>query len=155
MRKDIRMPVDDMLSFLGRCQSGVLASIGPHGLPHQVTINYALDGMALRFTSFAKAQKVVNMRRDPRVSILVETPGPYAEIKGVLVRGEVEVLEAYDDVLDTVNRVAAQMNRTDPDALASNPAIDYAETARKRVALRLTLDNVVTWDHSRLGAGVY
>ena len=44
-------------------------------------------------TSYGKAQKVVNIRRNPKVGIMVESGGAYAELKGVMVRGDCELIE--------------------------------------------------------------
>ena len=44
-------------------------------------------------TSYARAQKIVNLRRDPRATVLVESGATYKELSGVMVRGRVELTE--------------------------------------------------------------
>ena len=155
MRKQISLTAPEMVAFLEGRHHGTLATIGSDGLPHQVTISYAVVGSTVRFTTFSKAQKAVNAKRNPSASLLVEVAAPYSAVKGVLVRGEIQISDDYDHVLDTVRRVAKHIQQIDPENWAANPDVDFEATARKRVSMTLSLERVTTWDHAKLGVGVY
>jgi general stress protein 26 len=99
------------------------------------------DG-AFYMTSYAKAQKVLYIRRNPKVGLMVETGGNYAELKGVMVRGACEII---DDV-ETVRRVMNHRRRA-PES-GRRGALD---SAPKRVVLKITPHKTTSWDHRKLG----
>jgi nitroimidazol reductase NimA-like FMN-containing flavoprotein (pyridoxamine 5'-phosphate oxidase superfamily) len=152
-RNDITMSLDEQVEFLDNQRFGVLATIGPTGFPHQVTIGFDLDGPdTIVMSSFGAAQKVVNARRSPRASFLAEHPTPYAEIRGVLLTGPIEVVDERDRVAEWFQRAEARSARLlDPDTL---PPMDIERVVAKRVLLVLSVDHRVSWDHRKLG-GVY
>jgi general stress protein 26 len=94
-------------------------------------------------TSFGKAQKVVNIRRNPKVGIMVESGGAYAELKGVMVRGECEIVEDPEIVAEIMGWLGE--GRT-----TERPA-GAVRSAPKRVVLKITPHKTFTWDHSKLG----
>ncbi|MFN0091106.1 MAG: pyridoxamine 5'-phosphate oxidase family protein [Acidimicrobiales bacterium] len=150
-REQIRMTPEEVEAFLTSRTSGVLGTVDATGAPHLVHMGYLYRDGELVFSSFAKAQKVVNLRRCPRASFLVEIPSPYHEIRGVLLRGDVTLSEDYDVVLRAMQEVQAAAEAASTDPL---PPIDLPDVARKRVICRLKPDHIASWDHSRLG-GVY
>jgi hypothetical protein len=104
------------------------------------------------FWTFAKSQKVVNLRRDPRISALVESGETYNELKGVEVVGAARIVEDYDAVLAIGKAVARKYSGP---AGVSPEALPFIEAqATKRVGIVIDVDHTVTWDHSKL-AGAY
>ena len=66
-----------------------VATIGPTGHPHIVAMWYAFVDDELAFWTFAKSQKILNLRRDPKMSGLVESGGgSYNELRGVELVGD-------------------------------------------------------------------
>ena len=105
---------------------------------------------ALKRTTFTKSQKVLNLRRDPRATLLVESGIEYAELKGVMIEAEAEVIEDTDLVADTLARINIK-HRSGTEAEVEQMRKAVAATATKRVLLRFTTQRPVSWDHSRLG----
>jgi general stress protein 26 len=155
VRKDVTMSDSEMWHFLGSHCMGVLATLSGGGHPHMVSISYAVRHRSLILTSYAKAQKVANLRRDPRASFLVEVRTPYSDVRGVLIRSAVEITRDAGLVRLAMEEVFDAYDRVDPVMAAANPRIDIAQKAEKRVMLTLDVAQVVTWDHTRLGAGQY
>jgi nitroimidazol reductase NimA-like FMN-containing flavoprotein (pyridoxamine 5'-phosphate oxidase superfamily) len=147
------MSAAETMSFLEEQPFGVLATIGPSGAPHQVTIGYApSDVSRLYMTSFRAAQKVANIRRDSRASLLVEVTVPYREIRGALMTGAARVIDDLDQVTAWHRRLSERSSRLlPPDML---PPSDYEKIIPKRVLIELAVERLVTWDHRKLG-GVY
>jgi nitroimidazol reductase NimA-like FMN-containing flavoprotein (pyridoxamine 5'-phosphate oxidase superfamily) len=59
--------------FLDGARTIILNSIGLDGVPHPMPMWFAVeDDGAVVMTTFAKSQKVKNLERDPRVSLLAE-----------------------------------------------------------------------------------
>ena len=94
-------------------------------------------------TSYAKAQKVLNIRRNPKVGLMVEAGGSYAELKGVMVRGRCEIIEGADAVRDAWAVISG--------ATATPRRRETNDSAAKRVVLKVTPHKTVTWDHTKLG----
>ena len=61
-------------------------------------MNYVVKDGAFYMTSYGKAQKVLNVRRNPKVGVMVETGDSYAELRGVMVRGHCEIIEGAEAV---------------------------------------------------------
>ena len=142
-RPDIRLTPDEQTEFLRQNRKCALATVDQHGFPHVVAMNFRERDGVYYMTSYGKAQKVLNIRRNPKVGIMVETGGAYAELKGVMVRGDCQLIEEPDAVAD-IMRMLGEGRTTERPAGASR-------SAPKRVVLKITPHKTFTWDHSKLG----
>ena len=144
-RQQIQLTADEQAAFFGERKKAALATIDKDGFPHVVAMNYFARDGAFYMTSYAKAQKVVNVRRNPKVALMMETGDSYGELRGVMIRGRCEILEDLDAVKAAFEaRAEAQSNPSpvQPGAAASAP---------KRVVLKIVPEKVVSWDHRKLG----
>ncbi len=154
-RDQIKMSDSEIRSFLAQSKTVVLTSNGPGGFSHPMPMWFVLepDG-AIRMTTYARSQKVVNLRRDSRVSVLCEAGLEYAELQGVVLYGRAELIDDTEQVIDTL--LAAAGN----DAVNDDPERQRAiregmrQNASKRVLIRVKPERVVSWNHAKLG-GVY
>jgi nitroimidazol reductase NimA-like FMN-containing flavoprotein (pyridoxamine 5'-phosphate oxidase superfamily) len=141
-RHQIRMTADEQAAFLRDNPKCALATIDKDGFPHVVAMGFYVEDGAFWMTSYIKAQKVLNIRRNPKVGLMIETGGPYSELRGVMVRGTCELIE---DV-ETVRRV--MMKRRGGGEDRREGAIT---SAPKRVALKVVPAKITSWDHRKLG----
>jgi general stress protein 26 len=141
-RHQIRMTADEQAAFLRDNPKCALATIDKHGCPHVVAMGFYVEDGAFWMTSYAKAQKVLNIRRNPKVGLMIETGGPYSELRGVMVRGTCELIE---DV-ETVRQVMAKRRGGAEDAREG-----AFSSAPKRVALKVVPAKITSWDHRKLG----
>jgi len=109
-----------------------------------VGMNYFVKDGAFYMTSYGKAQKVVNIRRNPRVALMVESGNAYAELRGVMVRGHGEIIED----LAAVKAAFAAMAEARGTGAPSPAAV---ESAPKRVVIKIVPHKVISWDHTKLG----
>jgi len=144
-RPDIRLTPDEQEAFLRENRKCALATIDGDGFPHVVAMNFVVHDGAYYMTSYAKAQKVVNIRRDPKVGLMIETGSAYAELKGVMVRGHCEIVEGEE----AVRQVFAWSAEARGDTYKRPPAA--SDSAPKRAVLKIVPHKVMTWDHSKLG----
>ena len=142
-RPDIRLTPDEQVQYLRDNRKCALATVDRDGFPHVVAMNFRERDGAYYMTSYGKAQKVLNVRRNPKVGIMVESGGAYAELKGVMVRGDCEVIEEPE-------RVAEVMAWLGEGRSTSRPA-GAIRSAPKRVALKIIPRKTTSWDHSKLG----
>src|SRR2546423_1849361 len=98
-RDQIRMSPDEVDAFLQGRHTMSVATIGADGRPHLVAMWYGFVGAAPGIWTYARSQKVVNLRRDPRVTCLVETGPTYDQLQGVELIGTGTILEEPGDVM--------------------------------------------------------
>jgi PPOX class probable F420-dependent enzyme len=161
-RKAIRMTPAEASEWLEKGENCSLATIDRDGYPHVVAMAYAIDRGDVVMTSFAKAQKVINLRRNPHAAIMVESGKAYHSLKGVMIRGRAEISNDIDKVLDVlslVSRRTAQANNSRMPRAGADGNDPIAQQARqlatKRVVIRIHPEKWASWDHSKLPAGKY
>ena len=144
-RQQIRLSPDEQAAFFRERKKAALATIDKDGYPHVVAMNYFARDGAFFMTSYGKAQKVLNVRRNPKVALMVEAGDEYSELRGVMIRGRCEILEGESAVRATFEgRAEAQANPAPVNTGA-------AASAPKRVVLKIVPEKVVSWDHRKLG----
>jgi general stress protein 26 len=148
-RSQITMTEDEVQAFLESQRILNVATIGPGGHPHLVAMWYAVVDGRLRFWTFGKSQKIANLRRDPKMTGLIESGESYDELRGVELVGAGRVIDDYEQILEIGKAVAVRY--TGPAAL-SDAALPFIEAqARKRVGVEFDVERVVSWDHTKLG----
>jgi PPOX class probable F420-dependent enzyme len=150
-RRTIALTPAEQRAFLEDARTMTLASVDRHGYPHLVAMWFTVDpdGTVL-MTTFAKSQKAVNLRRDPRCTLLVERGTSYDQLQGVMIRGRAALEDDVERTLDVLTRIHRKHGGEQPEGLR---AVLRAQ-ARKRVSVRVTPLRVSSWDHTKLG-GVY
>jgi len=153
-RKVIRMTPAEANAMLQSTPNCSLATLDRDGYPHLVSMSFALDADGnIVMTSFGKAQKVINLQRNPKVAIMVEHGTAYDKIKGVMIRGRAEVVEGPEAVLAAMKLVVGKMARLSGKAIASNDVViteAYRRQAEKRIVIRIHPEKWASWDHSKL-----
>lgn len=150
-RKVIELAPEERRQYLEDSHTIILTSLDRQGYPHSVAMWYVADpdGSVL-MTTFARSQKALNLRRDPRCALLVESGRTYDELKGLLIRGRATLEADTEKVLDLLERVHVKYDR--------GPAAGLREAMRgqasKRVLVRVVPERVSSWDHRKLG-GAY
>jgi PPOX class probable F420-dependent enzyme len=143
------MSDEEIESFLRRQRKLQVASVNADGAPHLVTMYYDLIDGDLAFWTYGKAQKLVNLRRDPRITCLVEDGVGYEELRGVTLFGEAELVEDYQRVLDFGMALTSRYPEVfGPDAEALRPFVE--QQAHKRVVVRVHAERVASWDHAKM-----
>jgi general stress protein 26 len=118
------------------------------GFPHVVAMGFLARDGAIYMTSYGKAQKVLNARRNPRVAVMIEAGERYSDFHGVMIRGRCEIIDDPAQVEMVIRESAGKARgeaRVEPGALASAP---------KRVVLKVIPEKIASWDHRKLG-GAY
>ena len=153
-RELIRMSEQEVRDFLRASRTMMINSIGPGGYPHPMPMWFAVDDDGtVRMTTFRKSQKILNLRRDPRVSLLVESGEDYGELRGVVIYGKAVVVDDLEVVKAILRRIGGVGNLADAAAQRAADGV-IANTAAKRVAILVRPERIVSWDHRKLG-GAY
>jgi len=143
-RHEIQLTAQELEAFLARPNKAALATIDKNGFPHVVAMGYRYKDGVLYMTSYGKAQKVLNARRNPKVGVMIEVGDRYSEYRGVMIRGLCEVIDDQQVVRETLRGVGES---------ATNAGVPTgaASSAPKRVVLKITPQKIASWDHSKLG----
>lgn len=144
-RDAIRMTDDEVATFLGAPRTLNIATVGADGAIHLVAMWYVMRDGCPVFTTYGKSQKIVDLRRDARLSALVEAGDDYGSLRGVELIGRGELIEDPDEVLGLVREIGAHYG-------TRGAGQDDVRAAAKRVGVRLVPDRVVSWDHAKAGA---
>lgn len=147
-RNQIRLSQEEQTEFLGEARKVALATVDKDGFPHLVAMNFIARDGAIFMTSYAKAQKVLNIRRNPKVAVMAERGRSYGELRGVMIRGECEVIGDSAIVMETMRAIRGR------DAADAARVEIPATIASKRVVLKVKPRKIASWDHSKLG-GLY
>jgi PPOX class probable F420-dependent enzyme len=131
----------------------VVGTTGPRGWPHLMPLWYVVRDGEIWTWTYAKSQKVRNLERDPRATLLVETGFEYTELRGVMIEAEAELHRDPEVVLEFGKELAVRYSEgiesVEGDAVSALEA-----QASKRVAISFQPKRVASWDHSKLG-GTY
>jgi PPOX class probable F420-dependent enzyme len=154
-RDQIRMTDAELREFLAKSQTIIITSINADGTPHPMPMWYGVepDG-SIVMTTFTKSQKIRNIERDPRVTLLVEDGTVYSELRGVVIYGKADLIRDTDQVVEILARVSTKSLDNPDDATRDNIRKAVRGTAPKRTGIRIRPDKIVSWDHGKLG-GVY
>ena len=146
-RGQIVMSDDEVGEFLHQQRSSTVATLGPKGQVHLVAMWYAVHDEHVWIETKRKSQKVVNLRRDPRMSFLVETGHTYDQLRGVAMEGTGTIIDDPDLVWDVCVNIFERYNA--PYTPELKPFVELM--AHNRVVVRLDLDRTRSWDHRKLG----
>jgi nitroimidazol reductase NimA-like FMN-containing flavoprotein (pyridoxamine 5'-phosphate oxidase superfamily) len=150
-RNSIELTDAEIRAFLEGQKTLIITSNGKDGYPHPMPMWFYVDAAGCVYcTTFGKSQKILNLRRDPRASLLVESGVEYAQLKGVVIYARAEIIEDLDTAIDTLVQINTRGTTVDASQRAALTAA-VAKTAAKRAVIKFHPQRYVSWDHSKLG----
>lgn len=152
-RDQIQLTPSEQLELLDEERVVIATTIGPRGWPHSMPLWFVVRDGDIWAWTFAKSQKVKNLERDPRCTLLVETGVEYGDLRGIQIEAEAELIRDLDQIVEfgkqLTIRYADGIDKIEGDAEAGLRA-----QAPKRVAIHFRPVRVASWDHRKLG-GTY
>ncbi len=153
-RDSIKLSEEELVELLGGERVVIVSSLGPRGWPHSMPMWFVpRDGTEIWIWTYARSQKVRNLERDPRATLLIETGHEYGELRGAMIEARAEIHRDFETVIgfaeELTVRYAEGIESVEGDAKAALEA-----QAPKRVAIRFEALRTATWDHRKLG-GTY
>lgn len=150
-RNRIELDEAEQHELLAAARTLQVASLNPTGWPHLVPMWFCVDDDGLiAFTTYGTSQKVRNLERDPRVTVLVETGEAYNELRGVSIDGEAEIVRDPAVTFHTRALIAAKHEGAERPA-APAPGTEFPSWASKRVTIRVRPVRTRSWDHRKMG----
>ena len=146
------MSDDELRAYLTGHRNAVLTTIGPEGYPHSVPMTYlSHDDFVVECTTYAKSQKVRNLERSAKASLVVETGERYEELAGVFIRADAELVTDHDEIL----QIMLDTRRKLGEALSDEHFEQVAASVPKRIGIRCVPVAISSWDHAKLPTGTY
>jgi general stress protein 26 len=136
------MTVEEAHAFLDeRPGWAMLTTTDRNGYPHTIPIGYFRDGDELYMGGRDGTQKLVNVERDGRISVLVESGSSMADLKGLLIQGDGEVVRDGAELL-RLSRLGAQARGL--------PESEWpTEVGPGRAYVRLKPVRLISWDNTK------
>jgi PPOX class probable F420-dependent enzyme len=147
LRSSIALSDQEIADFVNQSRTATMATLDGEGQPHLVAMWYAVINGQLWFETKAKSQKAVNLRRDGRISVLIEAGDTYDALKGVSLEGRgVIVADA-----DAMWRMGVDMWERYHGPYTEQVRPHVEASVHKRVAVRVDVERTRSWDHGKLG----
>ena len=146
-RAQIQMSHDEIVEYIEQSRTATMATVGPTGTPHLVAMWYAVVDRQIWFETKGRSQKVVNLRRNPAITVSIESGLTYDTLKGVSIEGRGEIVEDPDALWKVGVSVFERYNGPYTDEM--KPFVEIM--LNKRVAVRVDVDRIRSWNHAKLG----
>lgn len=146
------MTPGEIRAFLAEPRNAVLSTLDRDGGPHAAAMWFVPGEQEVLMWTYAKSQKAVNLRRDPRCSLLVEDGLAYDELRGVLIQGSARLIETYDEIVGIGRALFGRY--TSPETgndIPDGPRAAIEQQAHKRVGVAVPMARLASWDHRKLG----
>jgi PPOX class probable F420-dependent enzyme len=154
-RDEIKLSDAEQRELLETERIAVVATHGPRGWPHLMPLWYVPRDGRIWVWTYAKSQKVRNLERDPRATVLVETGAEYGELRGLQIEAEALLHRDLETVVEFAKELTARYAKGIGDVdLAGDAEAGLRAQAPKRVAIEFAPKRTATWDHRKLG-GTY
>jgi PPOX class probable F420-dependent enzyme len=152
-RTEIQMNDEEIRDYLTNSRTVILVTNGRRGHPHAVAMFYTTDDdLTVNMATYGRSQKIKNIERDPKVTLLVESGEKYEELRGLMIQGTATITEDLDKTVQVMVEATSTPDQQLPDASELDQDLKVA-MAGKRLLIRVKPERFVSWDHSKLSAG--
>ena len=143
----ITMTPDEVDAFLHERRAMTMCTINFDGSIHAVAMWYGFVDGSIGIETKAKAQKAVNLSRDPGMTCMFEDGDYYEELRGVELVGKAEVIDDPEKMWELGVNLFERYYGAYDDELRP-----FVETMlNKRIVAKLHVERTVSWDHRKLG----
>ncbi|NEB16490.1 pyridoxamine 5'-phosphate oxidase family protein [Streptomyces coelicoflavus] len=144
----IMMTPGELEAFLTAQRTCRVATVSADGAPHVSTLWFVWDGSSMWLYSVVRSRRWTDLRRDPRVAIVVDTGEEYGELRGAELSGRVE----FVGEAPRTGELCAELDF--PETLFARKNFDMQEMPHdgRHAWLRLTPEKVVSWDFRKLAS---
>ncbi|MFF7260763.1 pyridoxamine 5'-phosphate oxidase family protein [Streptomyces sp. NPDC008159] len=146
--RKIMMDPGELDAFLGAQRTCRVATVSADGAPHVSPLWFVWDGTSLWLYSITRSKRWSELRRDPRVAVVVDAGEDYGELRGVELSGTVEVVGE----VPRTGEPLAELAEVERLFARKNFGIDDMPHDGRHAWLRLTPDAITSWDFRKLGS---
>ena len=150
-RELIQMTDDEMAVFIEEQKSLQVACVGSDGWPHLTTLWFAVVDQKIVFETYTRSQKILNLQRNPNITVLLEDGILYEKLRGVMIKGKASLESEPENVEKYAKAV---MLRNQPELAEEILSEAAKQMSLKRTAVIVEPQQIISWDHTKL-AGTY
>jgi len=149
-RNSVAMSEQEVRAYIQNNSRLILVTNGLKGYPHAMPMNYIYtDDHRIVMTTFRKSQKVKNLQRDPRATLLVESGDNYQELKSVLFYADAEIISDSTQIREITELLIGKWVGANQNELKTMKEQAFSAVSKK-VLLSFTPDSSISWDHGKL-----
>jgi PPOX class probable F420-dependent enzyme len=149
-RELVRMSDEELWTFIDGQKTIQVATVNRDGTPHVVPLWFATEGRTIVLETFSKSQKVKNLERDPRITLLFEDGLEYPELRGASLRARAALVGDVDEVHRLHMKVLIRNTPEIPEEVLEKST---RAMAPKKTAILIrpdAVEHVMSWDHGKL-----
>lgn len=146
--RKIMMTADERDAFLAEQHTCRVATVSADGAPHASTLWFLWDGSALWLYSITRSKRWADLRRDPRIAVVVDAGEDYGDLRGVELSGTVE----FVGEAPRTGEPCPELDGPERLFAAKNFSLDAMPHDGRHAWARLVPDTIVSWDFRKLGA---
>jgi PPOX class probable F420-dependent enzyme len=146
--RKIMMSPGELDAFLTAQRTCRVATVSADGTPHVSTLWFAWDGTSMWLYSVVRSRRWADLRRDPRVAIVVDTGEEYDELRGAELSGRAE----FVGEAPRTGELHAELDVPETLFARKNLGLQEMPHDGRHGWLRLTPDKVVSWDFRKLAS---
>jgi hypothetical protein len=142
----IAMTPDEVDAFLAEQRTCRVATVGSTG-PHATPLWFVWQDGVLWLTSLSRSQRWTDLQNDPRIAVVVDTGEDYGELRGVELRGRVEVVGE----VPRTGEPLPELNGPEQ-AFADKYSGGTVVRDGRHAWLRLVPEKITSWDFRKIGS---
>ncbi|MGW1540576.1 pyridoxamine 5'-phosphate oxidase family protein [Streptomyces sp. NPDC002309] len=146
--RKIMMTSGELDAFLTGQRTCRVATVSADGAPHVSTLWFAWDGTSMWLYSVVRSKRWTDLRRDPRVAVVVDTGEEYDELRGVELSGTVE----FVGEAPRTGELCAELDLPETLFARKNFGLQEMPHDGRHAWMRLTPSKTVSWDFRKLGS---
>ena len=149
-RDQITLSEEEQAELLADERIVIVTSNGAKGWPHSMPMWFTVRDGVIWVWTYAKSQKVKNLERDPKATILIETGTEYTELRGIIVESDA-VIHREPEVVAEFGKDLTVRYSEGIESVEGDAAKALEAQAVKRVAISFPPTRTRSWDHRKLG----
>ena len=146
--RKIMMTPGELDEFLTGQHTCRVATVSADGTPHVSALWFAWDGTSLWLYSVVRSRRWTQLRRDPRVAVVIDSGEEYDQLRGVELSGRVE----FVGEVPRTGELCAELDTAETLFARKNFGLDEMPHDGRHAWARLTPEKIVSWDFRKLGA---
>ncbi len=146
-RAQITMTDDEIATYIDQHRTATMATVGPTGTPHLVAMWYGVIDGQIWFETKSRSQKAVNLRRDSRITCMLEDGYTYDSLRGISIEGQGVIVDDPEMIWKVGVNVWERY--TGPYTEELKPFVEVM--LHKRVVVLVDVERIRSWDHHKLG----
>src|SRR5208282_3231391 len=148
------MSKEEIGRFLSLPNIAKLATTNPDGSPQISPVWFDREGNTILISTYKESVKVRNIRRNSRVSLLIDSSQGGLKLKGVLVRGSASLIEGAEcnKIVKSIYHkyLPTRITRTSKAAAAFKKLMTHESDSS--ICIRIKPETISTWDYCKLTA---